>query len=100
MSNLPISLHEAQMEIVKLRERLEAAERDTWMAHDTAPRDGRMFLIRYPRMMDLVCRISFDTTHGYFKDDCETDGGITRPVWLHEGDMWADIPAYRATGDE
>ncbi|KQI67020.1 hypothetical protein AN189_17495 [Loktanella sp. 3ANDIMAR09] len=86
---------ELTMERDRLAKAADALKRDVWMPHDTAPRDGRMFLIRYPRMMNLVCRIWFDTVHGYFKDDNRTDGGITNPVFLHDGDLWAEIPAYR-----
>lgn len=65
---------------------------DVWKPASTAPKDGRMFLVCYPRMMNLRVRCWFDTVHGYFKTDEGGDGGISTPAFFHDGDLWANMP--------
>ena len=70
-----------------------------WKPIDTAPKDGRMFLVCFPRMMSLVVRAWYNKVHGYFTTDFETDGGITNPTFFHEGDLWVDIPPLQKKDD-
>lgn len=70
----------------------------TWRDISTAPKSGRMFLVRYPRMMNLVVRCRYNRVHGYYEDEFERDG-LTRPVFFHKSekygdDVWMDIPPY------
>lgn len=74
---------------------------------ETAPRDGRMFLVMFPRMMNLVVRARYNKIHGYFVDEHENGDAVSRPAFYHEGDLWIDIPApptiascKRGDGDE
>lgn len=63
-----------------------------WRPISEAPRDGRMFLVMFPRMGNLVARARFNTVHKHFLDEHESDGGVTRPAFYHDGDLWCDIP--------
>lgn len=64
---------------------------DVWKAAETAPKDGRMFLVCYPRMMNLIVRCRYNKTHGYYQDDSDREG-VTRPVFFQPGDLWANMP--------
>lgn len=70
---------------------------DVWQPLETMPKDGRMFLVCLPRMMNLIVRCCYDKTHGYFKTDMNTDGGISNPTFFHKNeqygdDVWANVP--------
>lgn len=63
-----------------------------WQPIETAPKDGQMILVCLPRIMNLIVRATYSTVHGYWKTDCETDGGITNPTFFHKGDYWMPLP--------
>ena len=63
-----------------------------WLGIESAPKDGRMILVCLPRMMNLVVRARFNTIHGFWQTDYEGEGGITKPHFFHEGDLWHEIP--------
>lgn len=66
-------------------------ENDVWKSTETAPKDGEMFLVCYPRMMNLVVRCRWNSVHKYFVDDSKGEG-LTHPIFFHEGDLWTEIP--------
>lgn len=63
-----------------------------WQPIKTAPKDGSVFLLCIPKQMNLIVRCRYNTVHKYFITDCETDGGITRVVFLYEGEYWMALP--------
>ena len=63
-----------------------------WQPIETAPKDGSMFLVCLPRMMNLIVRASYRTVHGYFVTDCENDGAVSNPTFFHAGDFWMPMP--------
>lgn len=65
---------------------------DVWKPAATAPKDGRMFLVCFPRIMNMIVRCTYDSVHGYFKTDMDTDGGVTSPTFFHDADVWTNLP--------
>lgn len=65
---------------------------DLWRPIESAPKDGRMFLVLLPRMMNLVVRARYNTVHKYFITDCENEGRVSDPIFFFKGDMWMEIP--------
>lgn len=63
-----------------------------WQPIETAPKDGQMILVCLPRQMGLVVRAWYRDFKGFWLTDQETDGGISRPAWFYEGDLWHPIP--------
>ena len=63
-----------------------------WKQIETAPKDGQMILICLPRQMNIVVRAWYNRIHNFWQTDYEGEGGITRPMWFHEGDLWHPIP--------
>ena len=64
-----------------------------WQPIETAPKDGRMILVCLPRQMNLVVRAWYRDYKGFWLTDQETDGGISKPAWFHEGDLWHPVPS-------
>jgi hypothetical protein len=99
---LPGELERVNKAITALREALmsgtDGAEQPAqqepaqWQPIETAPKDGRMILVCLPRQMDLVVRAWYRDYKGFWLTDENTDGGITRPAFFHEGDLWHPIP--------
>lgn len=67
-----------------------------WQPVETAPKDGSMLLICLPRQMNLVVRAWYNKIHNFWQTDYEGEGGITRPYYFHEGDLWHPIPSLPA----
>lgn len=63
-----------------------------WQPIESAPRDGRMFLVMFPRMMNLVVRSRYNTLYKHFTHELDNDQAVTKPAYYHEGDLWCDIP--------
>lgn len=82
---------EAVAHLQALRERCE------WKPIITAPKDGKPFLVCFPRMGNLIVRAKYNAVHEYFISDRETEGGITKPEFYHEGDLWCRYPALPPT---
>lgn len=82
---------EALTHLQALRERCE------WKPIITAPKDGKPFLVCFPRMGNLIVRAKYNAVHEYFISDRETEGGITKPEFYHEGDLWCRYPALPPT---
>jgi len=70
---------------------LEMSDALQWQPIETAPKDGQMFLVCLPRMMNLILRANYNTVHGYFRTD-HSDSGITNPTFFHDGDYWMPLP--------
>ena len=68
-----------------------------WQPIETAPKDGSMILICLPRQMNLVVRGWYNNIHRFWQVDYESEGGITRPMYVHEGDLWHPIPPLYTT---
>jgi len=62
-----------------------------WEAIDSAPRDGTMFLLSFPKQMNLIVRCKYSTIHKYFSTDHETRG-IIRQTVLHSDQKWTPLP--------
>ena len=69
-----------------------------WQPIETAPKDGGVFLICLPRMMDLIIRARFDSVHKLWLSERDTDGGIIRAEFFHPGDYWMPLPAAPKVG--
>lgn len=63
-----------------------------WKLIHTAPRDGGPFLVCFPRMGNLIVRSRYNKVHEYFISDRETDGGIVKPEFFHDSDLWHPYP--------
>jgi hypothetical protein len=63
-----------------------------WSGIESAPKDGSMILVCLPRMMNLIVRARFNTIHGYWLTDYEGEGGIKKPHFFHDGDLWHEMP--------
>jgi hypothetical protein len=68
-----------------------------WEPIETAPKDGSMILICLPRQMNIVVRAWYNKIHNFWLTDYEGEGGITRPTYFHEGDLWHPIPPLYTT---
>lgn len=68
-----------------------------WQPIETAPKDGTMILICLPRQTNLVIRGRYNNIHRVWQVDYEDEGGITRPMYFHEGDLWHPIPPLFTT---
>jgi hypothetical protein len=66
-----------------------------WQPIENAPREQRPFLVKLPRIMNLVVRSWFNTTHKQWESDRDTDGGITKVEFYHEGDLYRLLPDNR-----
>jgi len=64
-----------------------------WQDIATAPKDGQMILVCLPRIGMLIVRASWNRVHGYWVNDYEGEGGISRPTFYHAGDLWQPMPA-------
>jgi hypothetical protein len=92
--------YRAQEAIKALEEALakqEQGEPVAWKPIETAPKDGSMILICLPRQMNIVVRAWYNKIHNFWLTDYEGEGGITRPTYFHEGDLWHPIPPLYAT---
>jgi len=69
----------------------EQQEPVAWKPIETAPKDV-MILVCLPRQMNLVVRAWYNSIHNFWQTDYEGEGGITRPMYFHEGDLWHPIP--------
>ena len=69
----------------------------TWKPIKTAPKDASMILVCLPRHMNIVVRAWYNKIHGFWQTDYEGEGGITRPTYFHEGDLWHPIPPIYTT---
>ena len=67
-----------------------------WKPIETAPKDA-MVLVCLPRQMNLVVRAWYNSIHNFWQTDYEGEGGITRPIYFHEGDLWHPIPPLYTT---
>ena len=67
-----------------------------WKPIKTAPKDV-MVLVCLPRQMNLVVRAWYNSIHNFWQTDYEGEGGITRPIYFHEGDLWHPIPPLYTT---
>jgi hypothetical protein len=67
-----------------------------WMPIETAPKDV-MVLVCLPRQMNIVVRAWYNSIHNFWQTDYEGEGGITRPMYFHEGDLWHPIPPLYTT---
>ena len=90
--------HAAAREIERLQEALAQPEQEpvAWQPIWTAPRDV-MVLVCLPRQMNLVVRAWYNSIHNFWQTDYEGEGGITRPTYFHEGDLWHPIPPLYTT---
>ena len=68
-----------------------------WQPIETARKDGQMILVCLPRMMNLIIRARYDKIHNHWLTDYEGEGGVSRPMFFHPGDLWQDMPASPAT---
>jgi len=98
------ALEDTGWQTVKAREILEEAlakqeqgEPVAWEPIETAPKDGSMILICLPRQMNIVVRAWYNKIHNFWQTDYEGEGGITRPTYFHEGDLWHPIPSLYTT---
>lgn len=57
-----------------------------WRNIESAPRDGKMFLLCLPNCMDLIIRCRYNTVLKHFTTP--SDGYIR----LHEGQYWIPMP--------
>lgn len=57
-----------------------------WAEISTAPKCGREFLVCFPNMMNTTLLVSWHRVHKCFRNKGEV-------LFLHEGDLWCDIPA-------
>ena len=79
--------------ITAIKEALAQPEQEpvAWKPIETAPKDV-MVLVCLPRQMNLVVRAWYNSIHNFWQTDYEGEGGITRPIYFHEGDLWHPIP--------
>jgi hypothetical protein len=75
----------------------EQGEPVAWRPIETAPKDGSMLLVCLPRQMNIVVRAWYNRLHNFWQTDYEGEGGITRPTYFHEGDLWHPIPPLYTT---
>jgi len=84
--------------ITAIKEVLAQPEQEpvAWKPIETAPKDA-MVLVCLPRQMNLVVRAWYNSIHNFWQTDYEGEGGITRPIYFHEGDLWHPIPPLYTT---
>lgn len=70
----------------------ELTKEQEWKPINTAPKDGRMFLVLLPRMQNLFVRGRYNTVHKCFVTDVDSAGAVTSYTVFHDGDLWMDIP--------
>lgn len=75
------------------KELLALADSLEWKPASEAPTDGKTLLIKFPRMSNLVVRGWYKKVHDRWYSDRETNGGITKPEWFHDGDLYMEIPS-------
>lgn len=63
-----------------------------WKPIATAPTSNQTILVCLPRINNLIIRAAYSTVHRYWRTDLETEGGINRPTFFHEGDLWMHMP--------
>ena len=89
----PVGTAEAIQAGKKLIAELESQEPVAWKPIETAPKDGAMLLVCLPRQMNIVVRAWYNKLHNFWQTDYEGEGGITRPIYFHKGDLWHPIPS-------
>lgn len=77
--------------IMVINTALEMAKGNVWQPIETAPKDGGMFLVCLPRMMDLIIRARFDRVHKQWLTDLESQG-LDKVHFFHPGDVWQPLP--------
>jgi len=72
---------------------LTARDECAWQPIETAPMDGKVFLVCLPRMMSLIIRARYNTVHKFFITDQLNENCIDKPAFFHDGDFWMPLPA-------